>query len=150
MGRHLRRILLGTAGISAPYWTVIFATVLIPLASLSMDVPRALYVRMHLQAANDAACEAAAQALDIPKFQKTGTAEIDPGLARSYALREFNGTLRDQGVVDYKPSFAGLRLLSPRTAGCRATAILTRFVPATPPMIIEVYTEAEMRVQSKR
>ena len=37
----------------------------VPLASLSIDVTRMMYVRGHLQTASDAACQAAVDALDV-------------------------------------------------------------------------------------
>ncbi len=71
------------------YFAAFLAFVVVPLAALTIDIVRAFYVYTHLQAATDAACEAAAQALDVSTFIRTGTRQIDLGLGTSYASREW-------------------------------------------------------------
>ncbi|GAP06144.1 putative Flp pilus-assembly TadE/G-like [Anaerolinea thermolimosa] len=132
------------------WFAAFLAFVAVPLAALTIDVVRAFYVYTHLQAATDAACEAAAQALDVSTFIRTGARQIDLGLGASYAGREFAGAVVDQGVVAYSPSLSGLRLLSPTVAECRATASLTLFVPAaSPALTVRVASVAEMRVNRR-
>ena len=69
-------------------WAFISVAILfigMPLASLTVDVVRGMYVRTHLQVAADAACQAAADALDVPVFRETGIRQINFSLARSQA-----------------------------------------------------------------
>ena len=116
-----------------------------PLASLTVDVVRGMYVRTHLQVAADAACQAAANALDVPAFRQTGVRRINPSLARSQASSVFYGTLQDAARVGYSPSFA-LGFPSTTVVRCRATASVAHLIPLTPPMTAVVETTSEMRV----
>ena len=131
------------------WFTAFLAFVVVPLAALTIDIVRAFYVYTHLQAAADAACEAAAQALDVAAFIRTGARQIDLGLGASYAGREFAGAVVDQGIVRYSPTLNGLRLLSPRVAECRAMASLELFVPSAPQLTVRVRSVSEMRVNRR-
>src|SRR5690349_5949077 len=109
MGRLLR-FLFGRGAFAMPYYAVVLAAVAVPLMILSLDVTRFFYLRTHLQSATDAACEAAAQALDLPHFKSTGEARVDLALARGYANREFSTTTSEQGITKYTPVLNGIRL----------------------------------------
>ena len=63
--------------------------VALPLASLTVDVVRDMYVRTHLQVAADAACQAAANSVDAAVFQATGVQQINASLARYQAASVF-------------------------------------------------------------
>lgn len=120
----------------------------LPLASLTVDVVRGMYVRTHLQTAADAACQAAANALDVPAFQQTGTRRIKHFLGRQQAANVFYGTLSDASSVGYTPSLA-VGYPGPTTAHCQATASIGRLIPLTPPMTAVVETTSEMWVVSR-
>jgi hypothetical protein len=124
------------------------AGILLPLLSLSVDVTRAFYVRLHLQSATDAACEAAALALDVPQFRQTGHAEIHSGLAYDWAGREFSATLADQSAVNYSASLGQISFLGPRTVLCRSTAIVQGFFLQNS-IQVEVFSVSEMRVSTQ-
>jgi len=115
-----------------------------PLASLVVDVTRGMYVRTHLQVATDAACEAAANAMNVSVFQATGVRQIDPGLGRSQAARVFYGTLTDAAKVGFSPSLA-IGFPGPTTANCQAAATVAHLIPLTPPMTAVVETTSQMR-----
>jgi hypothetical protein len=139
--KHLPR----ERGYAMAFWCIVLATVVAPLMSLVIDINRAMYVRTHLQAAADAACQAAAQALDVPNFNASGPGgRIDPGHARSQANREFAGAIVDKGLVQYGPNL-GIAFTSTH-ANCTATASVTHFVAITPPMNVKVLSTSEMRV----
>lgn len=121
--------------------------VALPLASLSIDVVRLMYVRTHLQAASDAACQAAADALDVPYFVATGRKRINPVLARSQAQRVFYATLRDAARVSFNPTLV-LGYPGPTSAHCTASASVAHIVPLTPDMRAVVETTSEMRTRS--
>ena len=132
------------------WFAAFLAFVVVPLAALTIDIVRAFYVYTHLQAATDAACEAAAQALDAPTFIRTGVQQIDLGLGSSYASREFAGAVVDQGVVQYSPALNGMRLLSPTKVECRASASLTLLVPSvSPALTVRVASTSELRVNRR-
>ncbi len=117
----------------------------LPLASLTVDVVRGMYVRTHLQVATDAACQAAADALDTAAFQSTGVRRINPSRGRSQAASVFNATLGDAARVGFTPSLA-IGFPSATRANCQATASVDRLIPLTPPMMAVVTTTSEMRV----
>jgi hypothetical protein len=116
-----------------------------PLASLTVDVVRGMYVRTHLQVASDAACQAAADALDVPVFRETGVRQINASLARYQASSVFYGTLPDASKVGFTPSLS-IGFLSSTIVRCRATASVVHLIPLTPPMNAVVETTSEMRV----
>ena len=116
-----------------------------PLASLTVDVVRGMYVRTHLQVASDAACQAAADALDVPVFRETGVRQINASLARYQASSVFYSTLPDASKVGFSPSLSiGFR--SSTVVHCQATASVAHLIPLTPPMNAVVETTSEMRV----
>ena len=134
----------------ADVWAFISVAMLfigMPLASLTVDVVRGMYVRTHLQVATDAACEAAANALDVPTFRETGEQRIQPSLARSQGAGVFYGTLSDSGKVGFSPSLS-MGFPSSTTVRCMATASVSRILPLTPPMTAVVETTSQLRVVS--
>ncbi|MBK7317641.1 pilus assembly protein TadG-related protein [Candidatus Villigracilis affinis] len=78
----IQHLLVSRRGDAYAWFAAMLVFVFIPLASLSIDVTRMMYVRGHLQTANDAACQSAADALDVPLFISTSQQRIEPGLAR--------------------------------------------------------------------
>lgn len=135
----------GEQGSAALYWaTALFF--IVPLMALSIDMPRALYVRSHLQAATDAACEAAAMAVDVPVFRETGVARINYDEARVWAAREFVATVSDQGIWGYSPALASVVLETPLIASCTASAGVNPLIPISPAMNIVVRSTSETRI----
>ncbi|MGB9801021.1 MAG: pilus assembly protein TadG-related protein [Thermanaerothrix sp.] len=132
-----------------PYVAVFLALVVVPLAVLAVDVVRALYVRTHLQTATDAACEAAAQAIDAAAF-RSGTDRIDLGLGAGYAQREFAATVAEKGIVGYGPALTAIWLQSPTIVACRATASVHLLIPASPVALnVSAVSVSEMRVRRR-
>lgn len=129
------------------YTGVLLAFMLVPLSSVAVDIVRGMYVRGHLHTATDAACQAAADALDASHFVSTGQARIKGSLARSQAGHVFYATLADSERVQYAPSIS-VRLAGPRTAQCTAVAEVARMIPGTPYMQVVTYAESQMRVSS--
>lgn len=130
------------------WFAMLILLVGVPLASLSIDITRLMYVRTHLQAASDAACQAAADALDVRAFRDSGTARIEPGLARSQASQVFSATVADAGRVQFSPSLS-LSLLSPLVVRCSATASVVPMIPITPALTVRVTTTSELRVSTR-
>jgi hypothetical protein len=120
----------------------------IPMASLSIDIVRMMYVRGHLHTATDASCQAAVDALDVPRFINTGEAIINGGLGRAQAADVFRATLTDATTIKYVQSLA-VDFPGPRLAHCVATARVDHIISITPDMIVVVETTSEMRVNYK-
>ena len=128
-------------------WSAIFlGFVVAPLCVLCVDVVRALYVQSHLQVATDAGCEAAANALDVPTFESTGFARINLDIGVGWALQQFNQTVVDQGIIEYKPSMGSIHLQSPTIVACTASAHIHNLIPAAPDLTARVSSISEMRV----
>ena len=145
MLKQVRRFLLDRRGDMVAWTAIVVAFLALPLSSLSIDIVRGMYVRTHLQTAADAACQAAADALDVQAFRSSGVRQIKPGLAHSQAVAVFAATLADSGKVQFSPALS-VTLLSPTIAYCKASAVVDRFLPLTPAMTAVVETTSEMRV----
>lgn len=130
-------------GYSMAWWAVIFATVLVPLLALSIDITRLLYVRVRVQSAVDAACEAAASTADIPAWREAGIRRIDPGEAAANANYAFYRTAAEAGVVRYAPTLSRLEIVGD-TARCRAKASVQSFILPIP---LRAWAEAEAQMR---
>jgi len=136
-------------GNAMAWLAIVMVFLMVPLMGLTMDVTRAMYVRTHLQAASDAGCQAAADSMRVPLFQDSGVQEIDAALMIARAEQVFNATLRDSGKVRFIPSLS-LRLLTPTSVECTATASVDRLIPSVVPEIkLRVMTVSEMRARTK-
>jgi hypothetical protein len=144
--KPFRALFLGKAAYAMAWWAVFLGVVGVPLAALTIDGTRALYVRTHLQTATDAACEAAAQALDVPFFMATGRARIQLSTARGWAGREFSSSVIDQGIVLYSPALTSMTLLTPTIVRCTASAALDPLVQGFPRLEAQVASVSEVRV----
>ncbi len=134
-------------GGSLAWFAVVMATITAFLAALTIDIPRLGYVRVHLQAANDAACQAAADTLNVPLFRNTGRYEIDDRLMYSQASPVFYATLADSSRIGFGASLS-LRLLDTRTVECVATAGVTPLIPVSPTLNTRAYTVSQMRARA--
>lgn len=132
-------------GMSLAWFAVVLLILGLPLASLSIDITRLMYVRGHLQTATDAACQAAADALDVPAFRDQGVRRINAGLAAGQANRVFNATLSDAGKIRFSASLS-VGLSGPTVANCSASASLEPLIPISPNLAAQVNTVSEMRV----
>jgi len=139
------RLLMSRRGDAYAWFATLLVFVFIPLSSLSIDVTRMMYVRGHLQTANDAACQSAADALDVPLFIQTSQKRIEPGLARRQAAREFSATLSDAGKIRYTIDGLAIDFPEPTFAHCVATATVEHIIPMTPLMRVTIETTSEMR-----
>ena len=109
---------------SALEWTaVVFATLVLPLMMLMVDIPRLVYLRDHLQTAADVACESAAQAgLDWRAYGANGVLRVQrTAAARSVGQAAFRGVVQDAGLQRYTPALV-IRPHDARTLLCRASA----------------------------
>jgi len=136
-------------GNAMAWMAIVMVFLMVPLMGITMDVTRAMYVRTHLQAANDAGCQAAADSMRVPLFLDTGVQEINASLMYGRAGQIFNVTLQDSNKVRFIPALS-LRLLTPTSVECTATASVDRLIPSVVPEInLRVMTVSEMRARTK-
>ena len=86
---------------------LVIVAVLLPLAGLTIDVPRAFILRARLQAACNAASEAAARAIDVPHFRDTGEVRLDTGKALASAQNYFAAGTSSLAGGGYQPAMTG-------------------------------------------
>ncbi|MBT4311684.1 MAG: hypothetical protein HOC56_08890 [Anaerolineae bacterium] len=127
------------------FFAILMIFLMLPLSSLAVDIVRGMYVRGHLHTATDAACQAAADALDAPYFVQSGVKQIKPALARSQASRVFTASLVDADRVGFTPSLS-VSVIGPLRVRCTSSANVSRLLPGTPVMNVLVETVSEMRV----
>lgn len=132
-------------GMSLAWFAVVLLVLGMPLASLSIDITRLMYVRGHLQTATDAACQAAADALDVRAFRDQGVRRIDAGRARAQAGQVFGATLSDSGRVRFSASLS-VSLSGPTIANCSSSATVEPLIPISPNLVARVNTVSELRV----
>lgn len=144
----MKELLFSRRGDAFAWFASLLVLVFLPLASLSIDVTRLMYVRGHLQTAVDAACQSAADALDTRLFISTGQVRIEPGLARSQAAREFHASLEDTSRVRYSADSLTISFPAPTLAHCSAAAEVQRMMPLTPLMRVRIETTSEMRAMT--
>jgi hypothetical protein len=72
---------------------LIIVTVLLPLAGLTIDIPRYILLRSRLQIAADAAAEAAALTVDELHFMATGEVQLDAAHYPGAAAESFQATV---------------------------------------------------------
>lgn len=128
-------------------WFAVVLLFLVPgLLAISFYVPRALYVRNHIQAATDAGCQAAVDSLIVPIFTESGQQHINPGVMYQQAAIAFNASLADSGQVRFSPSL-NLRVLSPTIVECTSSASVASPFSWLPPLRVTAYAISEMRVR---
>ena len=90
---------------------VIMAFVLVPLASLTVDVPRYFILKARLQAAADAAAQAAAQVVDVARFLESGDVALQDDGDRNYrdeARETFAVAAQAMGLGGYAATLAAI------------------------------------------
>lgn len=101
-----RRFLTARSG-DMVWNALVVVTVLLPLSGLAIDVPRYFALRSRLQAAVDAAAEAAAQQIDVAHYQNTGETRLD-GRYAGEAQWAFDTAVTDLRSRGYTASFDGV------------------------------------------
>jgi Flp pilus assembly protein TadG len=136
-------------GNAMAWMAIVMLFLMVPMMGLTMDVTRAMYVRTHLQAASDAGCQAAADSMQVTLFQNTGERRINGQLMVARANQVFFMTLQDATRVKFAPAVS-LRLLTPTSVECTATASVERLIPSVVPELnIRVTTVSEMRARTQ-
>jgi hypothetical protein len=84
--------------------TVVIVAVLLPLASLALDIPRYYTLRSRLQLGADAAAEAAVNCVDIGHFQETGDVRLNGWCVQYEGHSRFEAAVSDLRSKGYAPA----------------------------------------------
>jgi len=136
-------------GGSLVIWALFLATVVLPLMLVAIEGVRLLYVRGELQKAADAAAEAAAQRLDVPRFERLGEISFLPdAAAEAWTIASINASYLFQRGVYVQPE--GIYVdRDGRKVLVRLRASMRPLLPALSrfPLVVRAQGEAELRVR---
>ena len=90
--------------------TLVIVTVMLPLMSLTLDIPRYFILRSTLQNAADAAAEAAARTVDAETLIYSGGQDLLPSGAVQYAHMAFDAVASPMNAKGYNLSLDGISI----------------------------------------
>jgi hypothetical protein len=129
---------------------LILVTVLLPLAGLTIDVPRYFILRARLQAACNAASEAAARAVDVAYFQDTGDTRLVPGDALASAQSYFAAGVSSLSGGDYQPVLAGFAIdSSQRLVTVQGSGTLRLLFNTSPAFVVRASSTSWYRLDHR-
>jgi Flp pilus assembly protein TadG len=140
----MRRFWKDRTGYVMAYVVVLIGTVTIPMLILSVEIGRAMYVEVQLQAAVNAACESAAQAVNVPVFIDTGVLQIEEGAATANAQREFDATVISSNITGYTPTL-GVAFPTSISVACTSSATLVWLLPGVPSLTLHADAFSQAR-----
>lgn len=128
---------------------LVLVTVMVPLASLTIDVPRYFILRSRLQLAVDAAAEATAACIDLPHFQASGEVRLEATCLATTPGDVFNAALGNLRASGYSPSLTAVQVNEVddwvTVQGQGTTRIFFGMVPG-----LTVHTQATSRFRMDR
>jgi len=130
--------------------TLVTVSVLLPLLSMTIDIPRYFRLRSTLQAAADAAAEAAARCVDVPVFYQTGDVRLDTACAHSDAYAVFDAATASLRSTGYYPALTGLYIdESQNRVEARAQGTIRLFFGLSPRFTVRVEAWSRFRMPSR-
>lgn len=129
---------------------LVIITVLLPLASLTIDVPRYFTLRSRLQLAADGAVAAAARCVDVTHFQNVGETRLrsdcvatEPGFIFTQATQDLQGK-------GYAPTLGTIAVdEGDDTVSIDASGTTTLFFGLTPAFSVRVYAISTFRMDQR-
>jgi len=129
---------------------LVIVTVLLPLSGLAIDVPRYFALRSRLQAAVDAAAEAAARQVDIAHYQNTGETRLDADRYAGEAHWAFETAVTNLRARGYTASFDNLSVDEAADAvTADGSGTIRLFYNLTPPATVRVSATSWYRMIRK-
>jgi hypothetical protein len=141
--RILRRFLEDVRG-DMIWGTIIVASVLLPLASLSIDVPRYYTLRSTLQSAADAAAEGASRCVNGPVFENMGEDFLYASCVGREAVSRFYGTANSLAGKGFSYRIVGVSL-GYRSVTVRAEGSARVFFGILPGFTVHVQATSNYR-----
>lgn len=126
---------------------LILVTVLIPLASLTIDVPRYYTLRSRLQLAADAAAESASRCLDFDHFRNVGESRLRPDCVNTDSAQFFALSTQDLTAKGYIPALRNVAIdETADTVAVEASGTTTLFFGLTPQFTVNVRAVSSFRM----
>lgn len=128
--------------------SIVLIAVLLPLAGLTLDVPRYYVLRSRLQLAVDAAAEATARCVDVAHFQHTGETRLDDWCRNAEPVYLFDSIMQPLLAKGYSPRLTAVEVDEVAdTVTVRAAGDMRLFFAVTPPLTIEVSARSGYRME---
>lgn len=129
---------------------VVLTAIILPLASLTLDVPRYYVLRSRLQLAADAAAEATAQCVDVAHFQHTGETQLQYWCQWGEPPAVFQPIVQPLLDKGYRPRLTAIEVDEVAdTVTVRAAGDTRLFFGLTPPLTLEVSARSGYRMEIK-
>lgn len=130
--------------------TVVLVSVLLPLASLCIDVPRYFTLRSRLQLALDGATQAAVQCVDMRHFQNVGETRLLPECVQSESNLVFAQATQDLQSKGYQPALTSIAVDEQldQVSG-KANGTTTLFFGLSPQFAVTVASVSKVRMEKR-
>lgn len=129
---------------------LVLITVLLPLASLTIDVPRYYVLKVRLQLAADATAEMTAQCVDFPHFQNTGETRLDSQCWWSQAHNLFAATVQPLESKGYQPRLDQIAVDEQNDiVRVDASGSTRLFFGVTPAVRVQVTAQSKFRMEMR-
>ena len=130
--------------------TVVLVSVLLPLASLCIDIPRYFTLRSRLQLALDGATQAAAQCVDMRHFQNVGETRLLPDCVQNESRAVFTLATQDLQSKGYQPAHTNILVADQvdQVSGS-ANGTTTLFFGLSPQFTVEVASVSLVRMDKR-
>lgn len=129
---------------------LVIITVLLPLASLTIDVPRYFTLRARLQLAADAAAAAVARCVDVTHFQQSGETRLRSDCVATEPGFIFSQATQDLHSKGYAPSLGAVAVDEGEdTVSVAASGTTTLFFGLTPAFAVNVSTVSSFRMDQR-
>jgi hypothetical protein len=146
---EFHRWLLGRGG-DMVWSALVIVTVLLPLASLTIDVPRYFTLRSRLQLAADATAEAMARCVDTVHFQNVGETRLHRECVEADAGTIFGQATQDLAAKGYSPNLGAVAVDEAAdrvTVDASGTTVL--FFGLTPQFSVDVRAVSSFRMEER-
>jgi len=129
---------------------IVLVAVLLPLASLTIDVPRYFSLRARLQLAADGSAEASARCLDFLHFQNVGESRLLPECVTRDSAAIFGLATQDLAAKGYQPALGTITIdeVVDRVE-VEASGRTTLFFGLTPSFTVDVRAVSGFRMDKR-
>ena len=127
--------------------SLLVIAVLLPLASLTIDVPRYLILRTRLSLAADAVAAGTARCVDVSHFQNTGESRLNPFCVDRTSRDLFAEATTGLSANGFSPSLTGVAIdETADTITVSASGTTRLFFQTTPNVTVNVDSRSRFRM----